>query len=86
MYSNTMGYNMNYDAGAMIVPTNEAVEYWWNNEGRDLKDEYKQLDSVPTNTIATLLGVKETSVSTLLARARRQLLEEIRQQREREKR
>lgn len=64
MYSNTMGYNMNYDAGAMIVPTNEAVEYWWNNEGRDLKDEYKQLDSVPTNTIATLLGVNMLPVFT----------------------
>ena len=33
-----------------------------------------------TNTqIAALLGIKETSVSTLLGRARRQLLEEIRQ-------
>ena len=31
--------------------------------------------------IATLLGIKEDSVSTLLARARRQLMEQIKQQR-----
>ena len=64
MYSNTMGYDMHYDAGAMIVPTNEAVEAWWNNEGRDLKDEYKVLDSVPANTIASLLNVNMLPVFT----------------------
>lgn len=64
MYSNTMGYDMHYDAGAMIVPTNEAVETWWNTEGRDLKDEYKELDSVPTNTIASLLNVNMLPVFT----------------------
>lgn len=64
MYSNTMGYDMHYDAGAMIVPTNEAVDKWWNNEGRDLKDEYKTLDSVPQSTIATLLNVNMLPVFT----------------------
>lgn len=64
MYTNTMGYDMHYDAGAMIVPTNEAVEYWWNNEGRDLKDEYKVLDSVPAQTIASLLSVNMLPVFT----------------------
>jgi uncharacterized surface protein with fasciclin (FAS1) repeats len=64
MYTNTMGYDLHYDAGAMIVPTDEAVNYWWNNEGRDLKDEYKQLDSVPANTIATLLNVNMLPVFT----------------------
>ena len=46
----------------------------------------RQVENRTNTQIAALLGIKETSVSTLLARARRQLLEEIRQQREREKR
>ncbi len=46
----------------------------------------RQVEQRSNSQIAMLLGIKETSVSTLLARARRQLLEEIRQQREREKR
>lgn len=46
----------------------------------------RQVEHRTNSQIAALLGIKETSVSTLLARARRQLLEEIHQQREREKR
>ncbi len=61
MYTNTMGYDLHYDAGALIVPDNEALEYWWNNEGRDLKDEYGVLDSVPTKTLAKLLNVNMLS-------------------------
>ena len=57
-----------------LPPTQHTILHLWQVEHR-------------TNTqIAALLGMKETSVSTLLAKARRQLLEEIRQQREREKR
>ena len=57
MYSNTMGYDLHYDAGAMLVPTNEALTAWWNNEGRDLQDEYKEWDSIPQKTLAKLLKV-----------------------------
>lgn len=39
----------------------------------------RQVECRPNAQIAALLGIKETSVNTLLARARRQLLEEIRQ-------
>ena len=39
----------------------------------------RQVECRPNAQIAALLGMKESSVSTLLARARRQLLEEIRQ-------
>ena len=46
----------------------------------------RQVEQRGNDQIAALLGIKETSVKTLLARARRQLLEQIRQQREREKR
>lgn len=57
MYSNTMGYDLHYDAGAMIVPTNKALEEWWEGEGRDLRDEYKTWDSIPDATLAKLLNV-----------------------------
>ncbi len=49
------------DAGAMIVPTNEALEAWWNNEGRDLQDEYKVWDSIPDKTLVKLLNVNMIS-------------------------
>ncbi len=61
MYTNTMDYDLHYDAGALIVPTNEALETWWNNEGRDLKDEYGEIDSVPSKTLAKLLNVNMQS-------------------------
>ncbi len=67
-------------------------EQWLQQRIRDLPPtqhavlHMRQVEHYSNSQIASLLGIKETSVSTLLARARRQLLEEIRQQREREKR
>ena len=49
--------NMNYDAGAMIVPTNEAIEKWWNEEGRDFQVEYGEIDNLPIEIIKSLLRV-----------------------------
>ena len=57
IYSNTMGYDLHHDAGALIVPTNEALEKWWNNEGLDLQTEYKTWDSIPQKTLVKLLNV-----------------------------
>ena len=57
MYTNTSGYDLHYDAGAMIVPTDKAIEEWWENGGRDLQDEYVVLDSVPYETLAKLINV-----------------------------
>ena len=57
MYSNTMNYDLHYDAGAMLVPTNDALEAWWNNEGKDLRDEYGSWDSIPDATLSKLLNV-----------------------------
>ena len=45
----------------------------------------RQVECRPNAQIAALLGMKESSVSTLLARARRQLLEEIRQYKNKER-
>ena len=41
----------------------------------------RQVDHLSNDEIANILGIQPSSVSTLLAKARRQLLEEIRQQR-----
>ena len=57
MYSNTMGYDLHYDAGAMLVPTNEALQRWWDNEGHDLQMEYGSWDSIPDATLAKLINV-----------------------------
>ena len=66
-YGSDAGTDMNKDAGVMIVPTNAALEEWWNNGGKELQDEYGVIDSLPNNTLATLINVhmKETFTSTV---------------------
>ena len=49
------------DAGAMIVPTNKALEEWWNDGGKELQNEYGVIDSLPNNTLATLINVNMLS-------------------------
>ena len=57
IYANTMNYDLHYDAAAMFVPTNEALDYWWNHEGKDLQTEYVTWDSIPDATLAKLINV-----------------------------
>lgn len=58
VYSNTMGEDMHYDAGAMIVPTNEALNKWWTEGGgKPLKDMYGSWDAVPDGVLSDLLNV-----------------------------
>ena len=57
MYTNTMNYDLHYDCGVMIVPTNDALQEWWDGEGRDLQDNYKDWDSIPAGMISTLINV-----------------------------
>ena len=64
MYTNTMDYDLHYDAGAMIVPTNAALEAWWNNEGKDLQMEYGSWDSIPDATLSKLIRVNMLPVFT----------------------
>ena len=62
-------------------------EQWLQERIRDLPPtqhailHMRQVEHLPSSQIAALLGIKETSVNTMLAKARRKLLEEIRQQR-----
>lgn len=53
----TKGNDMGQDAGAMFAPTNAALEAWWNGEGKDLKAEYHEIDSLPEATMAALINV-----------------------------
>lgn len=58
MYVNTSGYDMHYDAGLMIVPTDSVIEYWFNEgEGKALKDQFGCWDSIPQKTLRELLAV-----------------------------
>ncbi|MBR5655303.1 MAG: fasciclin domain-containing protein [Prevotella sp.] len=56
--------NMNYDAGALLVPTNQALENWWNKEGMDLQMEYGVIDSIPHETIKKLIRVNMLPILT----------------------
>ncbi|WP_294743857.1 hypothetical protein [uncultured Prevotella sp.] len=49
------------DAGVMIVPSDKAMDEWWNGAGKELQDEYHYLDSVPDEIIAKLINVNMLS-------------------------
>ena len=57
MYENTSGYDLHYDAGAMLVPTNAALQAWWNADGKVLQDKYQTWDNVPDLVLSKLLNV-----------------------------
>ena len=49
--------DVHFDAGVMIAPTNKAILDWWNGSGKELQDEYKEMDSIPDDIIAKLINV-----------------------------
>ncbi len=57
MYNNPMGFDLHYDAAAMIVPSDQAVKEWWDGPGLGLQQEYKELDSIPLKVLSKLLRV-----------------------------
>ena len=58
IYTNSMGYDLHYDAAAMIVPTDAAMEYWAQNDGKSLMEEYhNNWDSIPYVTVSKLINV-----------------------------
>lgn len=57
MYTNTAGKDMHYDCGALLVPTNEALNDWWNHEGLALQDQYHEWANVPDQVLVELLNV-----------------------------
>ena len=57
MYSNTAGRDLHYDAGAILVPKNEALDYWWNNDGKVLQDMYGAWENVPMKVLVKMLDI-----------------------------
>ena len=57
IYSNTAGYDLHYDAGAMLVPTNAALEKWWNGAGKVIQDMYGTWENVPMKVLVKLLNL-----------------------------
>ena len=57
MYTNTQGKDLHYDCGAMLVPTNDALDFWWNNDGFALQDQYKTWENVPDQVLVELINV-----------------------------
>ena len=57
MYTNTAGKDLHYDCGALLVPSNEALNYWWNHDGLALQDQYHEWKNVPDQVLVELLNV-----------------------------
>ena len=57
MYSNTGGLDLHYDAGALLAPTNEALDFWWNHDGKVLQDMYGAWENVPMQVLVKLLDI-----------------------------
>ena len=53
----SVGSGVNYDAGAIIVPSNEALDFWWNHDGKVLQDMYKTWDNVPMTVLVKLMNI-----------------------------
>ena len=49
--------DLHYDCGAMFVPSNEAMDAWWNGTGKVLQDMYGTWDKVPAKVLVKLLNV-----------------------------
>lgn len=59
MYSNTMGYDLHYDAGVMIVPTDSALHEWLygeDGEGKALLTQFGGWDGIPDLTLKELIN------------------------------
>jgi len=56
MYASN-GRDLHYDAGALLVPTNEALDYWWNHDGKSLQDMYGSWENVPMQVLVEMLDI-----------------------------
>lgn len=57
MYVNSSDRDLHYDAGAMLVPTNEAFDFWWNHDGKVLQDLYGKWENIPLKVLVQLMNV-----------------------------
>lgn len=61
IFTNTAGKDLHYDAGAMLVPSDDAMEAYWNSEGKVLQDMYKEWDNVPLKVLSKLININMVS-------------------------
>lgn len=61
IYTNTSDKDLHYDAGAMLVPSNAAIDFYWNNDGKVLQDMYKSWDNVPLKVLSKLVNINLVS-------------------------
>lgn len=47
------------DMAVMIVPSNQAVETWWNGEGAIIQEIYGSYDNIPITTLEQLIRVNQ---------------------------
>lgn len=57
IYANTTGKDIHYDAGAMLVPSNAALDAWWQGGGKVLSDIYGTWDNLPTKVLVKMLDI-----------------------------
>lgn len=57
IYSNTTGKDLHYDAGAMLVPSNAALDAWWQGGGKVLSDIYHTWENVPVKVLVKMLDI-----------------------------
>ena len=57
MYTNTAGRDLHYDCGALLVPTDDAFDYWWNHDGKALQDMYGTWEAVPMKVLVKMLDI-----------------------------
>lgn len=57
MYTNTAGRDLHYDAGALLVPTNAALDYWWDHDGKVLQDLYGAWENLPMKVLVKMLDI-----------------------------
>lgn len=55
-YSESEELAMEQDMAAMLVPSNAALDFYWEHDGRALKDYYVVWDSVPDKVLVKLLN------------------------------
>lgn len=56
-HADKSGSDYHNDAGAMLVPTDDAMTAWWmTGTGSALRNQFKEWDSIPDNTLVDLIN------------------------------
>lgn len=56
IYANSGAYTMSHDAGVILAPTNDALDEFWNGEGRSLQEKFGTWDNVSDSIVVALIN------------------------------